>query len=113
MGDKLLIHISDRDKWHSVAQLIMAYQDSPGRQDLHVVVVADIFAGGVCLACSKALRENLQTLVDRGHRILVCLDSLKSLNLRNSGLPEFMEAVPNSFAEISKLRAEGYQYVKV
>jgi intracellular sulfur oxidation DsrE/DsrF family protein len=91
----------------------MAFQDSPGGRDIHVVVVADIFAGGVCLACSKALRDNLQALVERGHRILVCLDSLKSLNLKNSGLPEFMEAVPNSLGEISRLRAEGYQYVKV
>jgi intracellular sulfur oxidation DsrE/DsrF family protein len=113
LGNKLLIHISDRDKWHTVCQLIMAFQDSPGGRDIHVVVVADIFAGGVCLACSKALRDNLQALVERGHRILVCLDSLKSLNLKNSGLPEFMEAVPNSLGEISRLRAEGYQYVKV
>jgi intracellular sulfur oxidation DsrE/DsrF family protein len=113
VGDKLLIHISDRDKWQSLCHLIMAYQDSPGGQDLHIVVVADIFAGGVCLACSKALRDNLEALVDRGHRILVCQDSLKSLNLRNTGLPEFMEAIPNSLGEISKLRAEGFQYVKV
>jgi intracellular sulfur oxidation DsrE/DsrF family protein len=113
MGDKLLIHISDRDKWPSLCQLIAAFENSPGGKDLHVVVVADIFAGAVCLACSKALRDNLQALADRGHHILVCLDSLKSLNLKHSGLPEFMEAVPNSLGEISKLRAEGYQYVKI
>jgi len=113
LGDKLLIHISDRDKWQVLCQLIADFHNSPGGRDVHIVVVADIFAGGVCLACSSDLQDQLQALVDRGHRILVCTDSLNALKLRSRGLPACMEAVPNSLSVISQLRAEGFQYIKV
>lgn len=80
---------------------------------MQIVIVADIFAGGVCVACSKALREQMEAAVARGCRILVCRDSLTSLNLRVEALPEFVETIPNSLLKISQLLAEGFQYIKI
>jgi intracellular sulfur oxidation DsrE/DsrF family protein len=110
---KFLIHISDRDKWPAVLNLLDAQMERAGREGLEIIIVADIFAGAVCLACSKALREHMLAFVTAGHRILVCLDSLSTLNLRPESLPEFVEVIPNSLAEIAQLRVQGFQYVKV
>jgi intracellular sulfur oxidation DsrE/DsrF family protein len=48
-----------------------------------------------------------------GHRILVCLESLRFLNLRPESLPEFMAVVLNSLEEIINRQAQGWQYVKI
>ena len=113
MERKLLIHISDRDKWHATLNLVAALENSHGEKDVEVVIVADIFAGGVCVACSRTLREQMAAAAARGCRLLVCRDSLTSLNLRPEALPAFIESIPNSLLEISKLRAEGFEYIKI
>jgi intracellular sulfur oxidation DsrE/DsrF family protein len=113
MARKLLLHISDRDKWPVALRLVEILMESVPEEQFQVVVVADIFAGGVCLACHRGLREQMQALVAAGHQIRVCAASLQTLNLRAEGLPEFMILIPNSLAEIPALLSEGYQYLKI
>jgi intracellular sulfur oxidation DsrE/DsrF family protein len=112
MTNKLLIHISDRDKWSAALSLLEALMAKVGQDGLEIIIVADIFAGAVCLACSRVLREQMQAFVDAGHCILICSDSLRSLNLRPESLPEFVELVPNSLEEIAKRQDQGFQYIK-
>ena len=113
MTGKLLIHISDRDKWLATLSLVDALIQRVGQDGLTITIVADLFAGAVCLACSKILREQMLAFVTAGHRLLICEDSLRSLNLRPESLPEFVETIPNSLVEILQLRAQGFQYLKV
>jgi len=110
---KLLIHLSDRDKWVAVLNLATSLAAQPVTGRWEILIVADIFAGGVCVACNKALRQQMVDFVAAGHRILVCLESLRFLNLRPESLPDFVEVVPNSLEEIFKRLAEGWQYVKL
>jgi intracellular sulfur oxidation DsrE/DsrF family protein len=113
MSKKLLLHISDRDKWPVALRLVQSLVESAPAEKPRVVIVADVFAGAVCLACHRALREQMAALVAAGHQIRVCTASLKALNLRPEGLPEFMITIPNSLAEIPMRLAEGYQYLKI
>jgi intracellular sulfur oxidation DsrE/DsrF family protein len=113
MSKKMLLHISDRDKWPVALRMVESLVASAPEEQFQVVIVADVFAGGVCLACHRALREHMQALVAAGHQIRVCAASLQALNLRPEGLPEFMILIPNSLAEIPARLAEGYQYIKV
>jgi intracellular sulfur oxidation DsrE/DsrF family protein len=113
MTNKLLLHISDRDKWSAVLSLVNSLIERAGQDDLTISIVADLFAGAVCLACSKILREQMIAFATAGHRLLICEDSLRSLNLRPDSLPEFVEIIPNSLLQILQLRAQGFEYVKV
>jgi len=113
MTQKLLLHISDRDKWPVALRLVESLMASAPAGKFQVVVVADIFAGGVCLACHRTLREQMEALVAAGHQIRVCVASLQALNMRPDGLPKFVSQVPNSLAEIPARLAEGFQYIKL
>jgi intracellular sulfur oxidation DsrE/DsrF family protein len=110
---KLLIHISDRDRWPAALNLAASLAAQPVPERWEIRIIADIFGGGVCVACNQPLRQRMQDFVAAGHRILVCLESLRFLNLRPESLPEFVEVVPNSLAEILKRQAGGWQYVKI
>jgi intracellular sulfur oxidation DsrE/DsrF family protein len=110
---KLLIHLSDRDKWVSVLNLATSLAAQPVTGSWEILIVADVFGGGVCVACNKVLRQQMVDFVTAGHRILVCLESLRLLNLSPKLLPEFVEGIPNSLEEILKRLAEGWQYVKL
>ncbi|MFZ5453576.1 MAG: hypothetical protein ACOZF2_17085 [Thermodesulfobacteriota bacterium] len=113
MPQKLLLHISDREKWPVVVRLVQSLVESAPLEEIQVVIVADVFAGGVCLTCHRALREEMEALVAAGHEIRLCATSLQSLNIKTAGLPEFVAIVPNSLAEIPARLAEGYQYIKI
>ena len=63
MTQKLLLHISDRDKWPVVLMLVQSLVASAPAEQFQVVMLADIFAGGVCLACHRTLREQMEALV--------------------------------------------------
>jgi intracellular sulfur oxidation DsrE/DsrF family protein len=109
---KLLIHLSDRDKWVAALNLATSLAAQPVTGRWEILIVADIYAGGVCVACNKALSQQMVDFVTAGHRILVCLESLRLLNLPPESLPEFVETIPNSLEEILQRLAEGWQYVK-
>lgn len=110
METKLLLHISDRDKWSTALALIKALTEQTPSE---IIIIADIFAVGICVACNKILGEQMQTLVAAGHKILLCKDSLRALNIPDRNLPEFMSVIPNSLADIIKWQAEGYRYIKI
>ena len=113
MARKLLLHISDRDKWPVALRLVEILVEGAPEEQFQVVMVADVFAGGVCISCHRGLRDQMQALVAAGHQIRVCAASLQALNLRGEGLPEFMTLIPNSLSEIPALLAQGYQYLKL
>ena len=112
-AEKLLIHISDRDKWGSVFNLIDAMTKDLDGDDPEIVIVADIFAGAVCIACNKSLKEQMIDFVDAGQKILVCEASIKSLNIPLESLPDFVRTVPVSLEEIVRLKKQGFQYIKL
>jgi hypothetical protein len=47
---RVLIHISDRDKWSSALRQTETFVASDPLSKHEVVVLADIFAGAVCIA---------------------------------------------------------------
>ncbi len=110
---KLLIHISDRDKWGSVFSLsIRMMGDSEGK-DLEIIIIADTFAGAVCIACNKSLKQQMIDFVEAGQRILVCEESIRCLNIPLKSLPEFVQTVPVTLSEIIRLQKEGFHYIKI
>ncbi|MDY0042084.1 MAG: DsrE family protein [Desulforhabdus sp.] len=111
--NRLVLHISDRDKWLPILNELNGLIRADAHVRFQVVIVADIFAGAVCIACNKSLRDQMAELVNSGHTIAVCEESLRSLNIRVDSLPEFVQSVPNGLAEIIKRQRDGYLYVKV
>ena len=109
---KVLIHISDRDKWRSVLSQVSRFTETIDEDSLEITIIADAFAGAVCIACDRFLRRRMENCVKEGHRILACEDSLQSLNMRPENLPNFIKPVPNGVQEIIKLQDEGYHYIK-
>ena len=110
---KLLIHISDRDKWGSVFNLTNRMKKEIGGNDLEIIIIADVFAGAVCIACNKSLKEQMVYFAKTGQKIVVCEESIKSLNIPLKSLPDFVQTVPVSLPEIIRLKSEGFHYIKV
>jgi intracellular sulfur oxidation DsrE/DsrF family protein len=110
---KVLIHISDRDKWSSTLTMCLNLARETTADALELVILADIFAGAVCVACDRNLRKLMNELVESGHTILACEQSLRNLNLRPEALPEFIGRVPNSLSEIIRRQCEGFHYIKL
>ena len=109
---RILIHISDRDKWRFVFHQIARLIEIEEKSKTEFTILADGFPVGVCIACDRMLREQMADFVQEGGRILGCDESLRFLNMKSENLPDFVQAVPNGVEEIIKLRGQGFQYVK-
>lgn len=110
---KLLIHISDRDKWNSIFSLISRMKENEDEKELKVIIIADVFAGAVCIACNQSLKQQMVDFVSRGQQIVVCEESIRCLNIPLKSLPDFAQTVPVALSEISKLLEMGFQYIKI
>ena len=110
---RVLIHLSDRDKWSQALAQALSFARETAPSGLELVIVADIFAGAVCIACDRKLRETMVEFVHAGYRIEVCEESLRKLNIRSEGLPDFIRRVPNALPEIIRRQREGFHYIKV
>ncbi len=109
----LLLHISDRDKWTSIFRLIEHFIQTVPEKDLQIAVLADVFAGAVCIACNQTLRQQMIDFTAAGHRILICEESLRCVNIKPEALPDFVHPVPNGLQEILTLTTQAYRYIKV
>ena len=109
---KILIHISDRDKWRFVLNQIARITEVEEGSKQDVIIIADAFAVGVCIACDRILREQMANFVSEGGRIRGCEESLRFLNMKSENLPDFIQAVPNGLEEIVRLQLRGFQYLK-
>jgi uncharacterized protein len=110
---KVLIHISDRDKWSLALRLAQDFVTTNSSGELELIILADIFAGAVCIACDRRLREQMEEFVQAGHTISACEQSLRNFNLRPETLPTFIRTVPNALSEIVQRQLEGFHYIKV
>lgn len=110
---RILIHISDRDKWQSAVWLVNSLMEKEKADAPEIVIIADIFAGAVCLHCNQSLKEQMIDLVDSGQKILVCEESLTCLNIPTKSLPDFVRTIPVSLPEIIRLQKEGFHYIKL
>ena len=109
---KILIHISDRDKWRLVLNQIGQIMEVEEASKPDIIIIADGFAVGVCIACDRMLRQQMADFVDSGGRLLGCEESLGFLNMKSENLPDFVQAVPNGLKEIIRLQLKGFQYLK-
>ena len=112
-NNRLLIHISDRDKWNSVFSLIDRLIEYHGEKDWEIIIIADMFAGAVCIACNKSLKQQMIDFVESGQKILVCEESIQCLNIPLKSLPDFAQTVPVSLSEIIKRLEEGFYNIKI
>ena|GEM_PF-6856930 len=110
---KILIHISDRDKWPAVFSQLAHLLNREDSTDIKIAILADVFAGSVCIACNPELEQQMSAFVKSGHRILTCEESLRCLNIKTDKLPDFIQLAPTAVGEIIRLLGEGYQYIKV
>jgi intracellular sulfur oxidation DsrE/DsrF family protein len=110
---KILIHLSDRDKWQSAVWLVGALMENKEADGLEIVIIADVFAGAVCLHCNQSLKQQMTDLAASGQQILVCEESLKCLNIPLKSLPDFAQTIPLSLPEIIRLKEEGFHYIKL
>ena len=111
-GTKLLLHISDRDKWVSVLSLATRLMGDGKGKHTEIIIIADIFAGAVCIACNKGLKQQMVDFVKAGQKIIVCEESIKCLNIPVKSLPDFTHSVPIGLAEIMRLQGDGFRYIK-
>jgi intracellular sulfur oxidation DsrE/DsrF family protein len=110
---KVLIHISDRDKWLSAIGLLTRLLDENNGNKLEIIIIADIFAGAVCLHCNQSLKQQMIDFVETGQRIIICEESLKCLNIPMKSLPDFVQTVPLSLPAIIQWKNEGFYYIKI
>jgi uncharacterized protein len=110
---KILIHISDRDKWQTAVCLVAASMENKEADGLEIVIIADVFAGAVCLHCNQSLKQQMIDLAASGQQIFVCEESLKCLNFPLKSLPDFVRTIPVSLSEIIRLQEEGFHYIKL
>jgi intracellular sulfur oxidation DsrE/DsrF family protein len=110
---KVLIHVSDRDKWSSALGQAKAFSEANSSSGLELIILADIFAGAVCIACDRRLREQMEEFVQAGHKIMACEHSLRTLNFRPESLPGFIGTIHDAFSEIVQRQMEGFHYIKV
>ena len=111
--NRLIIHLSDRDKWNSVLRLVTRILDDRNKNAPKIVIVADIFAGAVCIACNKNLKQQMIDFVEAGQSIVVCEESIRHLNIPLKSLPDFVQTVPVGLWEIVRLKSEGFTYIKL
>jgi intracellular sulfur oxidation DsrE/DsrF family protein len=78
-----------------------------------IIIVADIFAGAVCIACNKSLKQQMIDFVETGQTIIVCEESIRCLNIPLKSLPDFVQTVPVAFTGIIQRQKEGFYYIKV
>lgn len=109
MSDKVLIHISDRNRWRHVLSQAAGLKD--GAKGVRVVILADGFAGAFCASCGPDLIEKLDEAVSRGVDILVCEESLALLNIKKEKLPAALKTVPAAYLAILKMAKEGFIYI--
>ena len=112
-NNKILIHISDRDKWLSVIGLVNRLLDENNENHIEIIIIADIFAGAVCLHCNQSLKQQMIDFVETGQRILICEESLKCLNIPMKSLPDFVQTIPLSLTAIIQWQDEGFHYIKI
>ena len=110
---KLLIHVSDRDKWSSIFSLVSRLMEDVNKKNCKIIIIADIFAGAVCIACNKMLKQQMIDFVEAGQKIVVCEESIKCLNISLKSLPDFVESVSLGLSEIIRLQGEGFRYIKI
>ena len=67
--NKILIHISDRDKWPAVFSQLALLLEQADSVDMEIAILADVFAGTVCIACNPELEQQMSDFVKWGHRI--------------------------------------------
>ena len=105
---KIIIHISDRDKWRFVLNQIARLMEVEEGSKSDVTIIADGFAVGVCIACDRMLREQMADFVRGGGQLLECEESLRFLNMKSENLPDFILPVPNGVGEVIKVQGEGF-----
>ena len=110
---KLLIHLSDRDKWGSVISMVTRMMGDSEDKKFEIIIIADIFAGAVCIACNKSLKQQMIDFVEAGQKIVVCEESIRCLNIPLKSLPDFVESVPVALQEIIRLQDSGFLYIKI
>lgn len=110
---KLLIHISDRDKWVSALSLATRLLGDRKGKHIEIIIIADIFAGAVCIACNKSLKQQMVDFVKAGQKIIVCEESIECLNIPLKSLPDFTHSVPLGLAEIIRFQGDGFRYIKI
>jgi intracellular sulfur oxidation DsrE/DsrF family protein len=96
-----------------VIGLVTGLLDDTGGNNVEIIIIADIFAGAVCLHCNQSLKQQMIDFVETGQRIVICEESLKCLNIPMKSLPDFVQTVPVSLSAIIQWQNEGYHYIKI
>jgi intracellular sulfur oxidation DsrE/DsrF family protein len=113
---RLLLHVSDNDRWSTALGNAINFLKDVGEDHADVVIVANGNA-----PASYAHPDNIETmkmLADRGVQFKACRNSLKKLCAEGSAcinedaLPAFVKVVPAGISEIVYRQQEGYAYVK-
>ncbi len=113
---KLLLHVSDNDRWSIALGNAINFIKDIGEDNADVVIVAN---GGA--AASYAYSDKIETmdvLADKGVQFKACRNSLKKLCAEGSvcvnekELPPFVKVVSAGISEIVRKQKEGYAYVK-
>lgn len=112
-ANKIILHISDRDKWHLTIGLATELIKSKDEASTEIVILADVFAGAVCIACDRDLKQKMIDFIEGGQRIVVCEASLRGLNMPSKSLPDFFQTVPLGLNQIVRLQKEGFHYIKI
>jgi|GEM_PF-702226 len=113
---KLLLHISDNDRWGIALGNAINFLKDVGEDHADVVIVAN--GNAPCSYSYSHIVETMEVLADKGVHFKACRNSLKKLCAEGSvcinedALPTFVEVVNAGISELVHKQLEGYFYVK-
>jgi len=106
---KVVVHLDEREKVPLVLNNVKNLID--GLEGVEVEVVAH--AGGVeGLRTGASHAALVEELADRGVRLLVCENTLRSRSVPRDDFPGYIEIVPSAIVELVVRQIEGWCYLR-
>lgn len=116
MEYKVIFHIDELNKWSLVLKNASNLLEAIGNNKSYIEVVANSEAVKTYNSFNKETDLNLvnffNELNNKGIKFVACNNALKTFNLRQEDLIDFVYIVPAGVLELVKKQMEGYAYIK-
>ena len=114
---KVVYHLNDHAQVEGALRSIGNHVDAVGAERIRLAVVAhgkgmDFLLAGWKDAAGKDYAAQVQELVDRGVRFMVCEVTVTRRKIDRSTVNPLAVFVPSGVAAVAELQAQGYAYIR-
>ncbi|WP_315072101.1 DsrE family protein [uncultured Clostridium sp.] len=116
MEYKVIFHIDELNKWNLVLKNTSNLLEAIGNNKYYIEVVANAEAVKAYNSSNKETDLNLvnffEELNNKGIKFVACNNALKTFNIKQEDLIDFVYVVPAGVLELVEKQMEGYAYIK-